>query len=594
MLNADRRQAALPRLGDFTTDRRVLLLIAMALLVGAGGTFAAWLLLKLIALFTNLIWFGHLSVDNVSLAGLHPSWWIVAAPAIGGLVIGLMARYGSEAIRGHGIPEAIEAILIGGSRMKLKVALLKPLSSAISIGSGGPFSAEGPIIMTGGAIGSLLAQCINMSAAERKTLLVAGAAAGMTAVFGTPLAAVQHTNEKQHNERKPRSLLPVIAAALVAAGLRPLLIGSGALFHYAGSILLPWWGLFACVGLGLLIGLQSGLMTFLLYKAEDAFHRLPFHWMWWPAIGGIAVGLGGLVDPAAMGVGYDVIGGLLSGNLALGAVVTLLLVKSVIWTLSLSSGTSGGVLAPLLILGGCAGWLVGHLLPGDPSFWALLGMAAMMGGTMRAPLTGVMFAFELSGNSGALLPLLAATGAAYATTVLLLKRSILTEKIARRGRHLSREYIVDPFEQLRAADVMVTKVDTLPADMMVDDAVAFFTDGSHRHKSYPIVDAAGRVAGMASRADVLRWNTEAPHGAATLFDVISDSDPTVVHPDDVLGRVADLMVERDIGRVPVVDTQAKLVGLVARKDLLRIRAARNVEETERRAYLGGGAATAAR
>jgi H+/Cl- antiporter ClcA/CBS domain-containing protein len=594
MLNADRRQAALPRLGDFTTDRRVLLLIAMALVVGAGGTLAAWLLLKLIALFTNVIWFGRLSVGTVSLAGLHPSWWVVAAPAVGGLMIGLMARYGSEAIRGHGIPEAIEAILIGGSRMKLKVALLKPLSSAISIGSGGPFGAEGPIIMTGGAIGSLLAQCINMSAAERKTLLVAGAAAGMTAVFGTPLAAVLLAVELLLFEWKPRSLLPVIAAALVAAGLRPLLIGSGALFPYAGSVALPWWGLFACAAIGLLVGLQSGLMTILLYKVEDAFQRLPVHWMWWPAIGGLAVGLGGLVDPAAMGVGYDMIGGLLAGNLALGAVVTLLLVKSVIWTLSLSSGTSGGVLAPLLILGGCAGWLVGHLLPGDPSFWALLGMAAMMGGTMRAPLTGVMFAFELSGNTGALLPLLAATGAAYATTVLLLKRSILTEKIARRGRHLSREYIVDPFEQLRAADVMVTKVDTLRADMAVDDAVAFFTDGSHRHKSYPIVDASRRVAGMASRGDVLRWNTEAPHGAATLFDVISDNDPTVVHPDDVLGRVADLMVERDIGRVPVVDAQGKLVGLVARKDLLRIRAARNVEETERRAYLGGGAPSLAR
>jgi CBS domain-containing protein len=292
--------------------------------------------------------------------------------------------------------------------------------------------------------------------------------------------------------------------------------------------------------------------------------------------------------PAAMGVGYDMIGGLLSGNLAVGAVVTLLVVKSVIWVVSLSSGTSGGVLAPLLMLGGCAGWLVGHLLPGDPSFWALLGMAAMMGGTMRAPLTAMIFAFELSGSAGTLLPLLAATGAAYATTVLLLKRSILTEKIARRGRHVSREYIVDPFEQLRAADVMVTAVDTLPAAMTVDDAVTFFTDGNRRHKSYPIVDATRHVAGMASRADVLRWRTEAPHGAATLFDVISDNEATVVHPDDVLGRVADIMVENDIGRLPVVDGQGQLVGLVARRDLLRIRAARRADETERRTFVGGG------
>jgi len=216
----------------------------------------------------------------------------------------------------------------------------------------------------------------------------------------------------------------------------------------------------------------------------------------------------------------------------------------------------------------------------------LLGMAAMMGGTMRAPLTGVMFAFELSGNSGVLLPLLAATTAAYATTVLLLKRSILTEKIARRGRHLSREYIVDPFEQLRVADVMVTAVDTLPVDMTVDDAVALFTDGAHRHKSYPIVDRTRRVVGMASRADALRWDGEAPHDDATLFDVISDSSPTVVHPDDILGRAADLMVDKDVGRLPVVDARGQLVGLVARKDLLRIRAVRKAEETERRSFIG--------
>ena len=584
MLNDAHKPAALPRLGDFTTDRRVLLLIAMALVVGVGGTIGAWVLLKLIALFTNLIWFGQLSVATASLAGVSPSWWMVAAPALGGLVIGLMARYGSEAIRGHGIPEAIEAILIGGSRMKLKVALLKPLSSAISIGSGGPFGAEGPIIMTGGAIGSLFAQSFHMSAAERKTLLVAGAAAGMTAVFGTPLAAVLLAVELLLFEWKPRSLIPTIAAALVAAGLRPLLIGSGALFPYTGSVALPWWGLLACAGFGLVIGLQSGLMTTLLYRVEDLFEKLPIHWMWWPAIGGIAVGLGGLVKPSAMGVGYDVIGALLSTDLAVGSVLVLLLVKSAIWTISLSSGTSGGVLAPLLILGGCAGWLLGHLLPGTPSFWALLGMAAMMGGTMRAPLTGVMFAFELSGSGAALLPLLAATATAYATTVLLLKRSILTEKIARRGRHLSREYVVDPFEQLRAADVMITAVDTLAADMTVDAAVAFFSDGEKRHKSYPIVDGGGGVVGMASRADVLRWGREAPHGAATLFDVASDNNPAVVHAGDLLGRVADLMVERDIGRVPVLDAEGRLVGLIARKDLLRIRVVRNRDEVERQAY----------
>src|SRR5690242_10629100 len=264
-------QTAAPSLGDFTTDRRVLLLIAMAVVVGAGGTAAAWLLLRLIGLFTNVIWMGRISADTVSLAGVHPSWWMVAAPALGGLVIGLMARFGSEAIRGHGIPEAIEAILIGGSRMQLKVAILKPISSAISIGSGGPFGAEGPIIMTGGAIGSLFAQCFHLSAAERKTLLVAGAAAGMTAIFGTPIAAVLLAVELLLFEWKPRSFLPVVTGAVISAAWRPLLFGTGPLFPFAEHPNLPWWGLAAAIGVGVVAGLQSGLMTRLLYAIEDLF-----------------------------------------------------------------------------------------------------------------------------------------------------------------------------------------------------------------------------------------------------------------------------------------------------------------------------------
>jgi len=511
----------------------------------------------------------------------------VVVPVVGGLVIGLMARYGSEAIRGHGIPEAIEAILIGGSRMKLKVAILKPLSSAISIGSGGPFGAEGPIIMTGGAIGSIFAQCFNLSAAERKTLLVAGAAAGMTAVFGTPIAAVLLAVELLLFEWKPRSLLPVVTASAIAAALRPLAIGSGPLFPFTGHVDLPWWGLLACVAMGLVGGLQSGLMTFLLYRSEDAFEHLPIHWMWWPAIGGVVVGLGGLIDPAALGVGYDVIGRLLNGHLVAEAVITMLLVKSVIWLIALASGTSGGVLAPLLILGGALGWLVGQYLPGGSSFWAMLGMTAMMGGTMRAPLTAVMFAVELTGDTHDLLPLLTAAGAAYAVTVLLLKRSILTEKIARRGRHLTREYSTDPFEVMRAADVMVKAVDTLPGKMTVDAAVSFFTeDAGKRHRSYPVVDDAGAIAGMATRADILRWQSEAEHEGATLYDMASDADLTVAYSDDLLGRVADLMIEHDVGRVPILERGTRrLVGLIARRDLLRMRAMRNAEERDRSADL---------
>ncbi|ACA20099.1 Chloride channel core [Methylobacterium sp. 4-46] len=580
-------------LADFSADHRVVILLAMALVVGTGGAFAALALVKLIGLVTNLAWFGRLDAEPAGLAGAPRGAWMVLAPALGGLVIGLMARFGSEKIRGHGIPEAIEAILIGGSRMSAKVALLKPLSSAISIGTGGPFGAEGPIIMTGGAIGSLFAQLFHLSAAERKTLLVSGAAAGMTAIFGTPVAALLLAVELLLFEWRPRSFIPVAAAAAVATGWRPLLFGAGPLFPFAAVPDLPGWGLLSCAGLGVAAGLLSGLLTKLLYGLEDAFERLPVHWMWWPALGGLVVGAGGLVEPRALGIGYDVIADLLGGRPGAGAVLTLLAVKALIWLVALSSGTSGGVLAPLLILGGAMGWLLGHAagLPGEAGFWALLGMAAMLGGTMRAPLTGALFAVELTGEVRALAPLLAATVAAYAVTVLLLKRSILTEKIARRGQHVTREYGVDPYELTRVAEVMVREVDVLPADLPVAEALAAIEAG--RHRAYPVVDAARRPVGLVTRADALRWAVEEGRGAAhpgeRLEERVSDASLAVVHPRDVVARAIDVMMESDQGRIPVTDPRTgALVGLVSRKDLLRVRAAVIRAEAERRPYLVRG------
>jgi CIC family chloride channel protein len=572
--------------GDFTADRRVLLLIAMSVVAGAGGVAAAWCLLKLIALVTNLVWFARLSTEPVSLAQAHPGPWMVAAPAVGGLVIGLMARFGSEKIRGHGIPEAIEAILIGGSKMQPKVAVLKPLSSAISIGTGGPFGAEGPIIMTGGAIGSLFAQCFHLSAAERKTLLVAGASAGMTAIFGTPIAAVLLAVELLLFEWKPRSFIPVVMAVIVSATCRPFLFGSGPLFPVSSHVVLPWWGIVAAIGVGLVAGLQSGAMTLALYRLEDLFDRLPIHWMWWPALGGLLVGAGGLIEPRALGVGYDIIGDLLNDQMASPEAARLLLVKSAVWLVALSSGTSGGVLAPLLILGGAVGWLEGTLLPGGGGFWALVGMAAMMGGTMRSPLTGVLFAIELTGKIEMLLPLLAATGAAHAFTVLLLKRSILTEKIARRGQHITREYSIDPFELTRVAEVMVKEVDTLPASMAVDAAVGFFTADVHRHKSYPVVRPDGSLAGMVSRSDVLRWRGEGQHADQTLDDKITDLSAVAGSPEQTVGQLADLMIANNLGRIPIVAAGGRqVIGLVARKDILRLRSMVKAGEDERSAPL---------
>ena len=570
-------------LADFSADRRVLLLAGMAVVVGTGGGFAAWVLVKLIALVTNLVWFGRLSTLPAVMAHVVRTPWMVWPPVVGGLVIGLMARFGSEKIRGHGIPEAIEAILIGGSRMSPKVALLKPLSSAISIGTGGPFGAEGPIIMTGGAIGSLFAQFFHLSAAERKTLLVAGAAAGMTGIFGTPVAAVLLAVELLLFEWRPRSFIPVVVAAVVAICWRPLLFAAGPLFPFAAVPVLPWWGILCCAGIGILVGLQSGLLTILLYGIEDAFERLPIHWMWWPALGGVVVGLGGMVEPRALGVGYDVIADLLSGDMAVRAVVTILVVKAVIWLVALSSGTSGGVLAPLLILGGALGWVLGLALPGSHGFWAILGMAAMLGGTMRAPLTGALFAVELTGEMRLLVPLVAASVTAYAVTVLLLKRSILTEKIARRGQHITREYSIDPYELTRVFEVMVREVDVLSADLPIPAAVAALQAG--RHRIYPVVDLAGRPVGLVSRADALLWRVEGGHTQELLSERVSDASLAVLHPNDVVTRAVDVMLETGQGRLPVVDpVSGALIGLITRKDLLHVRAGVTRTESERRIF----------
>ncbi|HWD28025.1 MAG TPA: chloride channel protein [Rhizomicrobium sp.] len=577
------------RLRDFTADARLLTLSAMALVIGTASAVAAWVLLKAIALFTNLAYFQRLSVAPVSFAHLHLAPWTIAVPVVGSVIIGLMARYGSEKIRGHGIPEAIEAILIGESRIAPKVALLKPLSSAISIGTGGPFGAEGPIIMTGGALGSLFAQLFHLSAPERKSLLVAGAAAGMTAVFGTPIAAVLLAVELLLFEWKPRSFIPVAVAALTAAVWRPFLLGAGPLFAFDAMPAMPWWGLGLCAVAGVIAGLQSALTTVCLYGVEDLFRRLPIHWMWWPALGGLVVGIGGYIDPAVLGVGYDNIDALVHGTLNMHDTIALLIGKCAVWIVALSSGTSGGVLAPLLIMGGALGALEAHVMPfGGAGFWALIGMAAILGGTMRAPLTAALFAVELTGNLHALPAVLAASIAAFAVTVLVMRRSILTERIARRGHHVSREYAVDPFLHIRVSEIMAAPAHALESTMKVRDAADFFAhvEGARRHKSYPVTDAAGRVVRLVSRSDALHWVREGWEKDATLADLEPGRNLVVGYPDELAGHLADRMAAADMGRVPIVERDSgKLVGIVARRDILSVRARTVHEERTRRRLL---------
>ncbi len=577
-------------LGDFTATTRLITISLFAMAIGAISAFVALALLRLIGFFTNLFFFQRLSTALVTPEGNTLGPFVIAVPVLGALVIGVMARYGSERIRGHGIPEAIEAILINGSRVEPRVALLKPLSSAISIGSGGPFGAEGPIIMTGGAVGSLVAQFLHLTSAERKTLLVAGAAAGMSATFAAPLAAVLLAVELLLFEWKPRSLIPVALASAMAAALRHYIIGEGPLFPVpAHAAFVGPEGLIGCVLAGLLAGALSALLTQAVYAAEDAFQRLPIHWMWWPAIGGLVIGVGGWLFPQALGVGYDVIGSLLQGDVSSRVVLGVLVVKSVIWSVSLGSGTSGGVLAPLLMMGAALGSVESWFLPAEGlGFWPLVSTGAILGGTMRSPLTGIVFALELTHDLNMLLPLLIAVTVAHGFTVLVLRRSILTEKVARRGFHLSREYAIDPLEILFVREVMRTSVAALVADAPFDTlAHSLHGDVSRRRqKLYPVVGAEQQLVGIVTRDDLQRLVDAAPGDAAAQLATIVRTGPVVAYPDESLRLVVYRMAETGLTRFPVVDRQGRLVGMIGLRELLGARALTLDAENRRERVLG--------
>lgn len=573
-------------LGDFTTTWRVIPISVLGIVIGVVCAFVALALLRLIGLFTNLFYFGRWNSSMVSPVGNHLGIFAVLVPIIGAVIIGVMARYGSERIRGHGIPEAIEAILLNGSRIEPKIALLKPISSAISIGSGGPFGAEGPIIMTGGAVGSMIAQMFHLTSAERKTLLVAGAAGGMSATFAAPVAAVLLAVELLLFEWKPRSLIPVALASAVAAVARRYLLGFGPLFPVPEHpLVIGPTGLMGCALVGLLAGGLSALLTVSVYASEDMFHRLRIHWMWWPAIGGLAIGLGGFVFPQALGVGYDTIGALLQGSVTTHVILGVLLVKWFIWAVSLGSGTSGGVLAPLLMMGGALGGLEAMFLPNEGAgFWPLISMGAILGGTMRSPFTSIVFAFELTHDANVFLPLLIGSVVAHGFTVLTLNRSILTEKVARRGYHLSREYAVDPLEILFAREVMRTAVAVLPAGSTVGDIHASLTaDHPQKQRLLPVVNLDGTLAGVLTRKDIR--DCMARDGDAALQLNLSDlvrSDAVEVFADEPLRVVVYRMAEKGLTRMPVIDRSTRrFLGLISLDDLLKART-RHLEEERRR------------
>jgi len=556
----------------------------------AGG--AAWVLYSLIGLVTNAVFYQRVGIDLPSLEQTHLGWLILIVPALGGLVVGLMIKYGTSRVRGHGIPEAMEAVLANRSRIAPRVAFLKPLSAAVAIGTGGPFGAEGPIIQTGGALGSVIGQLIDSTAAERKVLLACGAAAGMAAVFGTPIAGIILAIELLLFEFRSRSFIPLVVATTLATEVRYHLLGRGPIFqmtpaHYDVITGLPFY-----LGLGLLCGLVAVALTEGLYRVEDFFERLDLDEMWWPAIGGLVLGVCGFLMPRVLGVGYDTITDILNGHFALGLLVALFLLKSVAFLVSLGSGTSGGLLAPMFMvgasLGGAYALAANAIFPAahlDPGAYALVGMAAVFASAARATFTLFVFAFEITRDFNSILPLMLVCVVADAVALRLMKQTILTRKLARRGLTVPQEFEVDVLQQVTVGEMMDPEPPTVPASMRISELADRLADRDpdvERHEGLPILDDEGRLAGIITHGDVLRTLEEGCDPERTVLEGGS-SPPIVTTPEELVHDAVLKMLHHGVGRLPVVDRgdPGRLVGYLGRSATLEARLRRMQEERVR-------------
>ena len=566
-------------LRDYSIDTRVIYVGVLASMLGAVASVLAWALLEMIALATNLFYFGRFSFAEVEPADHHLGWWAVLIPVVGGLIVGLIARYGSPLVRGHGMPEAVEVIVFKRGRVQPRVAFLKPLATAISIGSGGPFGAEGPVIITGGAVGSVVGQLLPVTDAERTVLMVSGAAAGMAAAFSCPLAATLLAVELLLFEWRPRSLVPVAIACVTAGAVRRLLLGPGPIFPMQPTTA-PMHHM-AMLG-ALVVGFVAALLVTGLSKAmhyfESLFEKLDrygIHWMWWPALGGVVVGLGGLVFPPALGVGYGVIQRLVHGDFTWKLILGVLVVKTAMWVISLGSNTAGGILAPLLMIGGAMGLAVGHwMVPISTGAWAVVGMTAVISASLGAPLTAAMLAVELTHNGGLMLPVLLACVVAYAISALLQSRSMLTEGLSRRGLHLSREYGIDPLEMVFVGQAMHTSVFALPEDAKCRDAADWLeatnkrgsSAWSHWQRLFPLVDGEGLLTGALTRSQMIQAAKSADPERPLILE--GSSEPATVDAGETLRQVASKMADSKLTAYPVVDEDRRLKGILTIEDLL--------------------------
>jgi chloride channel protein, CIC family len=580
-------------LRDYSANSRILYTSSLAAGLGAVSAVLAWALLEMIALCTNLFYFQKWSfIDRDPWqAGRH--WWLILMPVLGGLIVGLIARYLSPRVRGHGMPEAVETIVFNGGRVQPRVAILKPIATAISIGSGGPFGAEGPVIITGGAVGSVLGQLLPMTGSERTVLMVAGASAGMAATFNCPMSATLLAVEILLFEWKPRSLVPVAIACVTAGAVRRLLLGPDSVLQMVptGAPIYHSAMLGALV-LGIIAAFVAAGLSKSVHFFEKMFEHLPIHWMWWPAIGGVVVGLCGYIFPKSLGVGYSVIQQLISGDSGWKLLAGILIIKSISWVFSLGSNTAGGILAPLLMIGGALGAALGHLMPiMSTGAWVLVGMCAVLSAAIGAPLTSAMLALELTHNGGLMLPVLLSCVAAYAVSVLVMPRSMLTENLSRRGLHLSREFGADPLEAILVSQAMHTSVFALPENATRRDAADWLRKmeerGSeawaHWQRIFPLVDSEGRMTGTITRAQLIAAARKEDLSVPLAED--ANRNPTTVSPVTTLRACAMSMAESKLTSYPVVSADGKLLGVMTISDLLKGRSEEAHRESDRERVL---------
>jgi H+/Cl- antiporter ClcA len=569
---------------------RTALVSFLAAGIGLLAGLIAYVLYNLIGLFTNVAFYGRFAFSFSSARFNHLGLWVIPIPVIGGLIVGIMAKYGSPKIKGHGIPEAMEAVLSNRSRIQPRVAILKPISAAIAIGTGGPFGAEGPIIQTGGAVGSLVGQVLHTTASERKVLLACGAAAGMSATFNTPIAGVILAIELLLFEFKSRSFIPLVVASTLATAVHMQLLGAGPMFKVAPMD----FGVPHALPFYLLLGVVCGLAAFgfskLLYWTEDQFEKLPIDEFWWPAVGALGLGIIGYFVPRVLGVGYDTIGDILNASLAWKLLLVVMLAKAVALVISLGSGTSGGLLAPMFMssaaLGGVFAIGIDRIFPAanlSPGAFALVAMGAVFGAASRATFSFIIFAFEITRDYNSVLPLMLVSVIADSIAIVLMPRaSIMTEKLARRGLHIHQEYETDVLQQMRVAETMDTDPALVSADMRIGelaDRIARRDPAVSSHQGILVMDAAGKLCGLMTRGDLLRALDRDPSGETIVLDAAS-KNLVVTYRDELLHDASAKMLRADVGRLPVVDRAdpGKVVGYLGRKGILSARLRRLEDE----------------